>query len=156
MKKPPKPTGIYPAETIVAATRLVTKKTTATKETKSNGDASSNRARLWVASRRLRGVFKMAAHDKAWLVNQLLPAAGLAVLFGKWKTYKSFIVLDLAVAVARRTYGLVANVAAVLSSTSLARAHSACASELKPTGASLTIAAISRFILSAHGPTSAA
>jgi hypothetical protein len=41
MKKPPKPTGIYPAATIVAATRLVTKKTTATKETKSNGAAGA-------------------------------------------------------------------------------------------------------------------
>ena len=36
----------------------------------------------------------------AWLINGLLPSEGLAVLYGRWKSYKSFVALDLAVAVA--------------------------------------------------------
>jgi hypothetical protein len=36
-----------------------------------------------------------------WLIDHLLPAEGLAVLFGRWKSYKSFIALDLAMTVAR-------------------------------------------------------
>jgi hypothetical protein len=35
-----------------------------------------------------------------WLVHGLLPTEGVGVVYGKWKSYKSFIVLDLGVAVA--------------------------------------------------------
>jgi hypothetical protein len=36
-----------------------------------------------------------------WLVQGLLPARGLAVLYAKWKSFKSFVALNLAVAVAQ-------------------------------------------------------
>jgi len=35
-----------------------------------------------------------------WLLHKMLPAEGVAVLYGRWKTFKSFIALDLGVAIA--------------------------------------------------------
>jgi hypothetical protein len=40
--------------------------------------------------------------DDHWLVDGLLPVTGLAAIWGKYKSYKSFIALDIAVAIADR------------------------------------------------------
>src|SRR5260370_20232866 len=37
--------------------------------------------------------------SETWLVEQLLPSQGLAQLYGRWKVFKSFVALDIAVAV---------------------------------------------------------
>jgi hypothetical protein len=36
----------------------------------------------------------------AWVVHGLLPTTGVAVIYGKWKTFKTFVALDLGIAVA--------------------------------------------------------
>ena len=36
-----------------------------------------------------------------WLLHKMLPIEGVAVLYGKWKQFKSFVALDLEVAIAR-------------------------------------------------------
>jgi hypothetical protein len=36
-----------------------------------------------------------------WLIEGLLPSRGLAVLYGRWKSHKSFVALDVSMAVAR-------------------------------------------------------
>jgi RecA-family ATPase len=43
--------------------------------------------------------YEPGAHN--WLIEGLLPARGLAVLFARWKSYKTFIALDLSMAIAR-------------------------------------------------------
>src|SRR4249919_2396046 len=43
--------------------------------------------------------FEPEAED--WLIHDLLPKEGVAVIYGKQKSYKTFVVLDLGVAVAR-------------------------------------------------------
>lgn len=44
---------------------------------------------------------KLDKDNEAWLVEQLLPSQGLAQIYGRWKVFKSFVALDIAVAVAR-------------------------------------------------------
>jgi hypothetical protein len=60
-----------------------------------NGTALRSRFKLtrWVDVH-----FDAAKED--WLVHGLLPGEGVAVLYGKWKSFKSFVALDLAVAIA--------------------------------------------------------
>src|SRR5262245_4530702 len=72
-------------------------------------DVNGSKRRAGANSSRLWSLFK-AVHlpdicyepgAQNWLVDQLLPAEGLSVLFGRWKSFKSFVLLDLAMAIAR-------------------------------------------------------
>ncbi|WP_428660477.1 AAA family ATPase [Reyranella sp.] len=46
--------------------------------------------------------YTLAPEGEEWLVHDLLPKEGVAVIYGKWKSFKSFLALDLAAAIARR------------------------------------------------------
>ncbi len=47
------------------------------------------------------GAIRFDPSSEEWLVDDLLPPEGLAVIYGKHKSYKSFVASDLALAVAR-------------------------------------------------------
>jgi hypothetical protein len=57
------------------------------------GSGRAGRARFTVIA---LADIKFDPSDAGWLVEGLLPDRGLAVLYGRWKSFKSFIALDLA------------------------------------------------------------
>jgi hypothetical protein len=65
----------------------------------SKSRARSGKARRFTPIRWKDYTFEPEAED--WLIHDLLPREGVAVVYGKWKSFKSFVALDVGVAIAR-------------------------------------------------------